>query len=54
MKAKEYAEKYKDLQKSDITPDENRALIDAMFKELLDNYKKGGKFYDIEEQEKDK
>lgn len=36
MKAKEYAEKYKDLQKADITPSENRALIDAMFKELLD------------------
>jgi len=36
MKAKEYAEKYKDLQKADITPSENKALINAMFNELLD------------------
>lgn len=36
MKAKEYAEKYRDLQRPDISPAENKALIDAMYKELLD------------------
>ena len=36
MKAKEYAEKYRDLQRSDISPAENKVLITAMYKELLD------------------
>ena len=36
MKAKEYAEKYRDLQRPDISPAENKALINAMCKELLD------------------
>ena len=36
MKAKEYAEKYKWLSKPDISVDENKTLLIAMFKEMLD------------------
>ena len=36
MKAKEYAEKYKGLSKPDISADENKTLINAMFKEMID------------------